>query len=916
MTNKVTLVENILEPATWQTFTTDDICDFLYKHFNGTWPSTAHIYLDRVEKRSDITPFDNAGMARLSRTSGHLYVVVYPGITLPILLLIVAVVSAAVAIGISFLLRPSAAKPQLQQDSANNQLANRTNEARPNQRIPDIFGQLWATFDLLAVPYTTFISNDEYEHCYMCVGRGDYEFETVGGLISIRDDQTPLEQIDGAQAKVFAPFTNPTLGSSPSLVVGAGTFTDPVVNLQVFTGVNGQILQAPNVSSFNQIDYPGPVLRFRSPNIIEVNTGSDLTTAFQANDLLYIGGQVANDDIAHDPGGVHAALHLAGVYEVSSVTFTQVLLSSPATINPAWSSLAAFTGSVSNYESDSIMGNSPLWIGGNSALGVAPFWLNYPSMTEVWCNFLAAQGSFKIDNDGTVGPKGQHYEVDSTIEVGITPCDALGVASGSESFHTVTIFGSHTDEQAKGSTLKITVAPGLGGVLIRAHRTSQAEIRGGWSNSDEVQWRDCYIITAMAAVDFGNITTIQTLIKNTKQALVIKDRKMNALVTRKVPSPSGFAPAASTNAADILCAMAFDPYIGNLQTSQVDVTGIYDVAGAGGSVQEYFACFPDLTTPTQFCYTFDDSKVSFEEAVTDLATSIFCVAYRRGGLLSLTLEQQTPNSTLLFNHRNKIPKSETRTVTFGTVTANDGIDLDYIEPAAPNYPNIDTTVTISIPPTLTATNPKKVKTIGIRNVQQATLLAWRLYWKLVAQNTITQFDCTEEAALLVLQDRILVADNTRSDTQDGEVLTQSVLILTLSQDVVFDARFNYSIFLQHPDETVENIGITAGANPNQVVLAHAPTIACITDQTNYAKTGYMIVNDAPARQSAFLVAEKTSKGNRQWEVKAINYDDLYYQHDGDYAVNMTVGGMFIEVFEPSTPPDMSVAGLFLEVMTH
>ena len=906
---KVTLVENILEPSTWTTAEVADVCEFLFTHFNGTWPQSARIYLDRIERKSDVTPIDDAGVARLSRTHGHFYVVVYPQ-GLEIILLGVALVVAAVAIGLSFLLRPSTPNPQNSQQSPNNQLGNRENNARPNERIPDIFGQLWTTFDLLAVPYRTFDKQFEYEHCYMCVGRGTYDFASVSGILQIRDDNTPLDNIDGVQAQVFAPFTNPNLGSSPAITIGT-PFTEDVFNLTPFGSVNGQLLQAPNISSFNQINTPGPLLRFRSPNIIETNTGADLTTAFQFGDTIYLGGCVANDSLASDPASIQPTVNLGGVYIVSAVSPTQLSLSSPSTVNPNWSALASFSGAVSNYMPDSIMANNPFWVGGNSALltPTPPFWINHPEVTEIWCNFVAEQGSFKID-----ATSGKQSEVDNTIYVGITPCDASGVASGGETLYPVTLFGSHTDKQAKGCTLKITsFIPGLGGVLIRAHRTTNAEIRGGWNNSDAVQWRDCYIISAVGALDFGDVTTIQTITQATPNATSIKHRKMNALVTRKVQtSTSAGVLVDSTNAADIIYHMALDPFIGNLKVTDLDVTGIYAIAGASGVIQNYFKNWPDISTATQFCYTFDDAKVSFEESMVDIAQAIFCVAFRRGGKLSLSFEQQTANSTLLFNHRNKIPKSETRTVQFGSLTGNDGIDFDYVEPNAPNYPNVDTVITLHIPGN--AVNPRRVKSVGVRNVQQATLLAWRMYWKLIAQNTSVQFECTEEAALLVMQDRILVADNTRSDSQDGEVLSQSVLILTLSQNVVFDSRFTYTIFLQHPDETVESIPITAGANPNQVIMGHAPSVACVTDPSLYAKTTYMIVSSAPVRQNAFLVTEKTPKDGKVWEVKAANYDDLFYLHDGDFTTNLDVAGMYLEVLIPSPPPNIDIDGFYLEVI--
>ncbi len=498
-------------------------------------------------------------------------------------------------------------------------------------------------------------------------------------------------------------------------------------------------------------------------------------------------------------------------------------------------------------------------------------------MTGFWCNFVAPQGMYIIDK------KGRQVAWGANIRVTVTQCDSAGSPISSPQTYVVAVSGNKTDRLPKGSTLKINITPlfGFGGIIVEARRGTNTDPPSrGNTVVDQVQWRDAYIISDVLQADFGNVTTVQTRTLPTLAATSIKERKLNALVTRKIPHWTGVgtvfsANVATKNAADILCAMALDPFIGDRAVSELDLVNIYGEAGTGGDIETYFGS----SDFTEFCYTFDDSKVSFEESVSDLAQAIFCVAYRRGSVLALSFEKPTTNSVLLFNHRNKIPKSETRTVTFGSINDNDGINLDYIEPNAPNYPNIDTTVTLYFPPDQSAKNPKKVTAIGVRNKAQALVLGGRIYNKLVYQSTVVEFECTEEAALLVLQDRILVADNTRPDTQDGDVLDQAVLLLTLSQNVVFDGIHTYTIFLQNPDGTVESIGITAGPNPNQVILAMAPTLPCVIDPDKYARTTYMIVSNTPARASAFLLTEKTPKDGKTYSVKAVNYAPEYYAND-------------------------------------
>jgi len=338
----------------------------------------------------------------------------------------------------------------------------------------------------------------------------------------------------------------------------------------------------------------------------------------------------------------------------------------------------------------------------------------------------------------------------------------------------------------------------------------------------------------------------------------------------------------TTNAAEILIRMALDPFIGRLSEAEIDEATINDVLGGAGEVENYFG----TELCAQFSHAFDDKNMSFEEMVGQLMQAVFCTAFRRGNVLSVSFEKQRSDSMLLFNHRNKLPGSENRTITFGAVTQNDGIELSYVEPYAPNAQNVDSQYTLYFPEDQSAVAPKKINAVGVRNRVQAWMLGWRLYQKLLYQNEVTHFDATSEAALCIIGDRILVADNTRSGVQDGEVLAQNGLELTLSQPVDIGAELSpapsYSIFLQLYDGSVESIPISAGSTDRKVILSEAPSLPLVLDEAKYARTTYMIVSEAEEDRAAFLVQEKDAKKGGIYGIKAVNYDDRYYAHDQDY----------------------------------
>ena len=270
---KVILALNPMEPDTWTTHDVEDVRDFLMHQFEE-WPSTARIYHEHVSSANDVTPSNEEDIDRLGELDGAFYVIVYPADPVTIIIAIVAVVVVAAVV-----LQPSIPTPTLrntQNQSPNNELSERSNKPRPLSRIPDIFGTVRSTPDLIAVPYKIFQDHEEVEYAYMCIGRGAYDVSDV------RDDTTLAADIAGTSVEVYAPNTSPNSGHAPQLRVGQAINT-PLLDVVRSNAVNGQVLRAPNDQSivgFNNI-------YFIAPN--EIRTSAfDFTDKFAAGDALTI----------------------------------------------------------------------------------------------------------------------------------------------------------------------------------------------------------------------------------------------------------------------------------------------------------------------------------------------------------------------------------------------------------------------------------------------------------------------------------------------------------------------------------------------------------------------------------------------------------------------------------------------------
>ena len=430
-----------------------------------------------------------------------------------------------------------------------------------------------------------------------------------------------------------------------------------------------------------------------------------------------------------------------------------------------------------------------------------------------------------------------------------------------------TLRGSSEARSQVASSLDVNLGR-TGKWSIRARRVTETNLTFNGSYIDEVRWRDMYGLSPVAQTDFGNVTTIHAITQATQETSQGVERKLNMLATRCIQRRGAGPLLASNRADDILSAVCLDPFIGNRRRAEVDFDNFYDTLAA---VRAYFG----ITEAGAFSYTFDQNNLSFEEIVSIIARAVFCEAYRVGNVIRIKFERATDAALFVFNHANKVPGTELRSRRFGNANENDGMEYEWIDPD-----DSDVRTAIYYPTDRSAIRPKRVESLGVRNRQQAFLHANRIWAKIQRQNVITEFEATREANLVSRPDRILVADNTRQGTQDGTVLSQDGLALTLSAAVDLSGTGPYRIFLQHTDGTTESIAVTAGANDREVILAAAPKQALNLDVNSYARATYVLGDAAETAATGFLVAEKRIRDISTASIRAVNYDPAYYLADG------------------------------------
>ncbi|EPK7737043.1 TPA: hypothetical protein OXQ50_003249 [Acinetobacter baumannii] len=937
---KVIIVPDVYDRSTWSEAEVEDVLAYIYQQFD-VWPENAKIYHNQIAESCDVTPNHpkriNAQIEHIQTLEGTFYVVIEPAWLQFVYYAIVAIMAAYSIYTVLTMPKPQA--PTV--GSSNNELSQRSNQARLNGRIPDIFGKVRSYPDLIAQTYTIYKDGIEIEECLMCIGRGYFQ------ILDMRDGDTDVANIAGTSVSVYDPFTS--IVGTPIYQVGEA-FTELPKFVRTSASINGQTIELPNKAVLESSN-----VWFQSPNLIK-GAGLDFTQYFAANDRVALSGAVYGVQDVNLLGSIMVnenkmviiesstnidnpnlfkglqltgalvdivtvtgtppdevtetnTRDLSGQYIVSGVTKTvitggfhyEITLSNPEKVNANWqyvnNSYTITAGALLNRNANSITLDDTYTINSVTADTIALVnpsainnewdklltlpnqstqgqevlvrfdavsnkyvgWFNFdmPEATQAVFNLFFPNGLFYQDSKGGV------WEEGITVVIELQAIDSNGDPVGS--ITTINQEIRANNKSQFGRTIYIDL-PTAGSFRFRLSRTTATQ---AGKTQDTCKIKSVYGMADSTISDYGNVTIVRSRTVATDGALSIKERKLNCLVNRKLPLDGTGPLQVTRSAGQALINLALDEHIGRRTSEEVDIAQINaEIA----KVNAYFGS--DLMS--EFNYTIDDDNLSFEEIAGMVASAAFCEPYRFGSLTRLKFEQPQENAVLLFNHRNKVPLTEKRSYTFGVQKDYDGVELEYTSDVD------DARVKYIIPEDITPKNPLKITTTGIRNEAQAKVRAWREWNKLRYKYMSCELEVLDESELLIRNDRILVADNTVVDTQDGEVEAVDGLIVQTSQPCTFDVGSDYFIHLQISNATVDVVPCTAGVDKYHVVLSRPPVQPLVVSDDRYVKTLYTLVRADQTEAQAFMLEELTPQTQMTNTLKASNYDARFYERDHDF----------------------------------
>lgn len=781
--------------------------------------------------------------------------------------------------------------------SPNNQLGSRDNQVRVLERVEDIFGQVKSIPTLMMPSYFKYVNHRQVEYGYYCIGRGYYD------VTELRDGDTLISDFNRASAAVYAPFTSPGHGA-PQLQVGP-TITDPVLTAQRNEQVDGITLQPLNklqIIGAQLWDLDGGALKLTQktgyPGIGTIaEPGTTVTFSAPSGGFSpqqdYSIDQIDADTIQSSFLTSLAAGNSFQVYDTDTSSWFTYTVSSKtsadtAVLTTTWifaSGVKAvrtpvppisFTAEVSSVGElfvtvTGVSFPSASDISGTITVnnGVTSEWTswmtsNSSTATSVWMNVTAIGGLYRDNGKGQ-----QPITVTYQFEVQRPDGSNTQVINSS-------LTGQGQDMRAE--TVEFAL-PWTGPFRVRARRMTPYDSSFQGAIVDEIKWSDLYAVSRVDRTDFGNKTTVHTVMYATPRATSLRTRQLNCLAARRLPTFNGSTwsgafdatgrhvsgtISATSRACDIIGAMVTDRYIGNRPITDADMAQIY------ATQLQIEAWRPDCG---QFNYTFDSKDASLEDMIGTVAQAVFCTAFRQAGKIRLFFDRPQTQAQTLFSHRNKRPNAETFTRSFRNDSDYDGVELTYNDKLSTQAEQI------RLPLDGSARHYKTVQMPGVTSFEQAWMQANRHYNRLLNQRIVVDTEVTQIGRLVAPGALVDVVDNTRFQSYDGNVIGQDGLVLKLSQPVEVDATSD--IMLMKRDGSVESIPVTAGVDKFHVVLARYPAQPLVTQLTadGGEPTEFSVASNDRRKAQTMLVKEVSRSDGEYVKITAVNYSDAYYAAD-------------------------------------
>lgn len=632
--------------------------------------------------------------------------------------------------------------------SPNTSLKSQTNIARNGEARPDNYGQVRAFPDLIQNSLEEYTGNVKYITEFMNFGIGSYD------ISSVRYSESNIGALAGASYTIY----------QPGQVIGN------IVQPYRFDDVDGQ-----EVPGKNEATEDGSTI------VIESATTTNVTSA------IYAGGQLAvkiprNSDFDYffDLTFPHAVTFtVSATYATPSGNKTENLTiagnliasqeSNDGAIPPTQYyytfTIDSIGGSNATYLLNGTINNTFFNLTDNQATTIGPFFSPIPS-SEIWINTASGLGGnsetnwqvtiWRVNDDNAIIPgTTQVFTYRQT-----TPHD-----STTETFY-------RTD--------KIYPAGGYGRYAVSFNRTDNS------SNASQLKIELINAINTRVNVTYPLETMIRVTVRATENATSARERKYNALITRKT---IGYDRATGTIRSQLITSRSFADAVlhtwvvmAKLSPSIIDLDALYSIAES----------LPDQRLG-YFDFTFDDEDASLGERVQTICDAARVICYWDDGVLSFVRDDKKQNPATIFNTRNMTSSQYSLSYEMTLPGGFDGVQVQYRDPVTNKQGYVYYKVSGNSVVQGQPIKPKKFDMLYVRNLFQATDRAIVECRRLIYQRISMNVTAMHDGEWVNVGDMIQITDMYDTNQQSGEIRSRSGNIFFTSEEIRFSGEMYVAV---------------------------------------------------------------------------------------------------------------------------
>lgn len=379
-----------------------------------------------------------------------------------------------------------------------------------------------------------------------------------------------------------------------------------------------------------------------------------------------------------------------------------------------------------------------------------------------------------------IAPRGLYYAEDSgslSVRSATWTVEARTIDGDGNPVGSWALLGSETLSAATTTPQRVSYRYGVtpGRYEVRATRTN-AKLTGT-RESNEIAWGSlrAYLVGGNS---YGDLTLLALRMRASNNLSSLASRKINAIVTRKLPTWNGSAwtaPVATANPAWALADIARASYGAGLDDSRIDLDGLQALAA-------------EWAARGDECNLVFDSTSTIWQALQTVARTGRAFPFLQGGILRVYRDAPQALPAGMFSPRNMVRNSFKLSYKMPSEEMADAVDVEYFDRLSWSWK----TVRAALPDSL-ALQPVKLKLPGVTSRAQA----WREGMYMAACNRyrrrFVSFSTEMEGFIPSLGDLVTVTHDMPQWGQSSEVVAfdPATATVTLMDAVAFTTGPHY-----------------------------------------------------------------------------------------------------------------------------